>query len=147
MTTLHSRRAHLRAERRIQPWIDAGFPPASDGRVGAGSYGESVADIRTVNRRRLIIAAVVAGAAGLALVALGWWVVDWQYRADRDRTSDPSWWSSVVLRGLGFLAFGKAGFKIALVCVAGLAAGVAWLIGRRRGRNAAELPGGADQNS
>lgn len=95
-----------------------------------------MADIRTVNRRRLVIAAVVAGAAGLILVTLGWWVVDWQYRADRDRIYDPSWWSSVVLRGLGYFAFGKAGFKIALIAVAGLAAGVAWLVGRRRSRAA-----------
>ena len=91
-----------------------------------------MADIRTVNRKRLVIAAVVAGAGGLALVALGWWVVDWQVRADRDRVADPAWWTSVVLRGLGYFAFGKAGFKIALVAVAGIVGGVAWLRARRR---------------
>jgi len=92
-------------------------------------------DLRTRNRRRLVIAALLAGAAGLALVTLGWWAVDWQVRADRARTSDPSWWMSGLLRGLGALSFGKAGFKIALICVAAAAAGVAWLRSRRRDRN------------
>ena len=100
----------------------------------AGSYGVDMNDIRIRNRRRLVIAALVAGAAGLALVALGWWVVDWQVRADRSRTSDPSWWMSGLLRGLGVLSFGKAGFKVALVCVAAVVGGAAWLRARRRGR-------------
>ena len=108
------------------------------------SYGEAVTDLQPRNRRRLVIAALLAGAAGLALVALGWWAVDWQVRADRARTSDPSWWMSGLLRGLGALSFGKAGFKIALACVAAAAAGVAWLRARRRGRDDASRPTGGD---
>jgi hypothetical protein len=91
-----------------------------------------------VRRKHLIVAALLAGAASLALVVLGWWLVDWQFRADRERLTDPSWWTSTTLRLLGYLAFGKVGFKVALVTVVGAAAAVGWLRARRR-RGAAQL--------
>ena len=94
-------------------------------------------------RKHLIIAALLAGAAGLALVVLGWWLVDWQYQGDRERLTDPSWWGSSALRMLGLLAFGKAGFKVALVAVVAAVAGVGWLRARRR-RGAAQLADGED---
>ncbi|MFI7600239.1 hypothetical protein [Actinoplanes sp. NPDC049681] len=91
-------------------------------------------DNRDRNRRRLVIAAVLAGAAGLALVALGWWLAGWQIRADRARLTDPSWWTGAMVRGLGYLAFSKAGFKLGLIVVAAAGAGIAWLRARRRER-------------
>ncbi len=91
-----------------------------------------------VRRKHLIVAALLAGATGLALAALGWWLVDWQFRGDRERLIDPSWWTSTILRLLGYLAFGKVGFKVALVTVVGAVAAVGWLRARRR-RGAAQL--------
>lgn len=85
-----------------------------------------------VRGNQLVIAALLAGAAGLALVALGWWVVDWQPRYDWERLSDSNWWTSVVVRGLGLLSFSGIGFKIALACVVGVGGAFAWLRGRRR---------------
>lgn len=85
-----------------------------------------------VRRKHLIVAALLAGAAGLALVVLGWWLVDWQYQSDRGRLTDPSWWTSTAMRLLGYLAIGKVGFKVALVTVVGAVAAVGWLRARRR---------------
>ncbi|MEU7909136.1 hypothetical protein [Actinoplanes sp. NPDC049118] len=85
-----------------------------------------------VRHRHLILAAVVAGAAGLALFALGWWIVDWQFRADWGRWSEPSWWAGGLVRSLGYLAFSKVGFKVALAGIVGAAACLAWLRARRR---------------
>jgi hypothetical protein len=92
--------------------------------------------IQDVRRKHLIIAALLAGAAGLALVGLGWWIVDWQARSDWDRLGDPSWWLGGVVRLFGFLSFGKLGFKLALVAVIGAVAAVAWL----RSRNDRQAP-------
>ncbi|GLY23867.1 hypothetical protein [Micromonospora sp. NBRC 101691] len=78
---------------------------------------------------RLIVAAVLVGVLALGLVALGWWLRDWEFSTDRDRYLDPSWWAGVIVIGLGNLAFGKVGFKIALAVVAG---GAALLWARRR---------------
>ncbi|MEV4642320.1 hypothetical protein AB0J80_33720 [Actinoplanes sp. NPDC049548] len=86
----------------------------------------------TANHRRLVIAAVLAGTAGLALVALGWWVVGWRIRADWGSWADGSWWAGAAVRGLGYLAFGKAGFKVALILLAGVSAGTTWVRARRR---------------
>jgi hypothetical protein len=80
-----------------------------------------------VRQRHLILAAVAAGAAGLALVALGWWIVDWQARSDWARLSDPSWWAGDAVRLLGHLVISGVGFKVALAAVVGLGAGFAWL--------------------
>jgi hypothetical protein len=91
-----------------------------------------VNETRDVRRRHLIVAALLAGAVGLALVVLGWWLVDWQFQGDRGRLSDPSWWTSATLRLLGYLAIGKVGFKVALVTVVGAVAAVGWLRARRR---------------
>jgi hypothetical protein len=92
--------------------------------------------------RYLVLAAVLAGAGALALVAAGWWIVGWEYRGDWGRYADASWWGGLVLRSLGFLAFGKAGFKIALACVVGTVAAVSWLRTRRRPRT---LPPGTGE--
>ncbi|OZV81024.1 hypothetical protein CA850_12820 [Micromonospora echinospora] len=78
---------------------------------------------------RLIAASVLVGVLALGLVALGWWLRDWEFSTDRDRYLDPSWWAGVISIGLGNLAFGKVGFKIALAVVAG---GAALLWARRR---------------
>ncbi|GID95542.1 hypothetical protein Adi01nite_49540 [Amorphoplanes digitatis] len=85
-----------------------------------------------IRPKHLILAAVLAGAGGLALIALGWWIVGWQFRADWGRLSEPSWWSGAVVRSIGHLVFSKIGFKVALVGVLGAAASIAWLRGRRR---------------
>ncbi|MFE0594025.1 hypothetical protein [Micromonospora echinospora] len=79
---------------------------------------------------RLIVAAVLVGVLALGLVALGWWLRDWEFSTDRDRYLDPSWWAGVIVIGLGNLAFGKVGFKIALAVVAGGAA-LLWARHRR----------------
>ncbi|WP_416905393.1 hypothetical protein [Micromonospora echinospora] len=78
---------------------------------------------------RLTVAAVLVGVLALGLVALGWWLRDWEFSTDRGRYLDPSWWAGVIVIGLGNLAFGKVGFKIALAVVAG---GAALLWARRR---------------
>ncbi|MET8152034.1 hypothetical protein ACIBSW_40345 [Actinoplanes sp. NPDC049668] len=85
-----------------------------------------------IRAKHLILAAVLAGAGGLAVIALGWWIVDWQFRADWGRLTEPSWWTGAVVRSLGHLIFSKVGFKIALVGVVGAAASIAWLRARRR---------------
>jgi hypothetical protein len=97
-----------------------------------------------VRPTHLVLAAVLAGAAGLALLLLGWWIIDWQYRADWGRLADPSWWTGGFLRALGALTFSKVGFKVALVAVLGGAAGIAWLRAKRRGQAPEEPP--ADQS-
>lgn len=92
-----------------------------------------------VSPKKLIIAAVVAGAAGLALVAAGWWIQDWQHVDGWDRLADGSWWAGAIVRGFGYLAFGKGGFKVALAVL--LAAGV--VIVRMRRRRTPGLPADA----
>lgn len=79
----------------------------------------------------LIAAAVLAGAVGVALIALGWWVVDWQYAAGWERLTDGAWWTGTAVRWVGFLTFSKFGLKAALAVVVGVMALVAW----RRRRN------------
>ncbi len=79
----------------------------------------------------LIAAAVLAGAVGLALIALGWWVVDWQYAAGWDRLTDGEWWTGTTVRWIGYLTFSKFGLKAALAVVVGAMALAAW---RRRRR-------------
>ena len=84
----------------------------------------------TTRLTRPAAAAILAGAAGLGLIVLGCWMMDWQIPAGWHRLSDPSWWIGSVLRGFGFLSIGRTGFKIALAVVAGAITLVAWL--RRR---------------
>ncbi|MEH1098951.1 hypothetical protein [Micromonospora sp. CPCC 205561] len=91
--------------------------------------------------RRYTVAALLTGAVALGLVALGWWLRDGEYRADRGRFLDPGWWVGVVTSGVGHLAFGKVGFKIALVVLGLVAAG---LVGLRR-RRAAEAAAPEDR--
>jgi hypothetical protein len=86
--------------------------------------------------KKLIVAAVVAGAAGLALFAAGWWIQDWQQADGSDRLADGSWWAGAIVRGLGYLAFGQVGFKVALAVL--LAAGV--VIARVQRRRTPNLP-------
>ncbi|MEH0972560.1 hypothetical protein V6U77_15680 [Micromonospora sp. CPCC 205546] len=92
---------------------------------------------RSGSGRRYRVAALLAGAVALGLVAWGWWLRDWEYRADRGRFLDPGWWAGVATSGLGHLAFGRTGFKIALVAL-GLTA--AALVGLRRRRAAGAAP-------
>ncbi|MFV2113114.1 hypothetical protein ACFHW0_12355 [Micromonospora sp. LOL_025] len=87
--------------------------------------------------RRYRVAALLTGAVALGLVALGWWLRDGEYRADRGRFLDPGWWIGVATSGLGHLAFGRTGFKIALVALGLMAAG---LVGLRRRRAAGAAP-------
>jgi len=104
-------------------------------RPAGSSYAELV-NPPPVRPKHLILAAVLAAAAGLALFVLGWWIVDWQFRADWGRLSEPSWWTGGVVRSVGYLAFSKLGFKLALASVLGGTAWVAWLRARRRGVSA-----------
>ncbi|MFI6825216.1 hypothetical protein ACIBJE_30350 [Micromonospora sp. NPDC050187] len=92
---------------------------------------------------RLVVAAILVGVAALGLVALGWWLRDWEFSTDRDRYLDPSWWAGVITVGLGNLAFGKVGFKIALAAVAAVAA-LLWA--RRRRAEAADPDHATDQD-
>ncbi|MEV4203010.1 hypothetical protein [Micromonospora globbae] len=93
------------------------------------------------NGGRYAAAALLAGAAALALVALGWWARDWEYRADRGRFLDPEWWAGTAVSALGHLALGTVGFKIALGAVGlAVAAGVG-LRRRRSSRLDDQLPG------
>jgi hypothetical protein len=85
----------------------------------------------SVPRKMLIVAVVLAVATGLGLIALGWWVQGWEYQSSWSRLSDPAWWTGSVVRGLGYLVFSKAGFKVALGVVIGVAALATW---RRRRR-------------
>ncbi|MER7420037.1 hypothetical protein ABT346_25210 [Micromonospora peucetia] len=87
--------------------------------------------------RRYPLAALLTGAVALGLVALGWWLRDGEYRADRGRFLDPGWWVGFATSGLGHLAFGRTGFKIALVAL-GLTA--AALVGLRRRRATETAP-------
>lgn len=89
--------------------------------------------------RRLSLAAVLAGAVGLALIALGWWIVGWEDHDGWGSLSDPTWWAGDIMRALGFAAIGKTGFKAALVCIAGAVAAVAWLRAKRRGQSTPEI--------
>lgn len=77
-------------------------------------------------RRHLVIAAIVAGISGISLIALGWWIQDWQVATGWDRLGEPGWWMAVIMRTLGFLTLGKVGFKIAFVIVAAVIGIVAW---------------------
>ncbi|RKN16057.1 hypothetical protein D7147_23440 [Micromonospora musae] len=86
--------------------------------------------------RRYALSALLAGVVAIGLVVLGWWVRGWAYRADRDRFLDPEWWVGFAASALGHLAFGRAGFKVALLVV-GLTI-AAWVGLRRRRPRAAE---------
>ncbi|GAA3383793.1 hypothetical protein [Cryptosporangium minutisporangium] len=99
----------------------------------------------TSRPKHLVLAAALTGVGGLALVVLGWWIVGWEYRGDWGRLTDFSWWVGGVLRGLGFLAYGKAGLKIALGCVAAVVAALAWLRSRRHHRAAQPEPDAATE--
>jgi hypothetical protein len=96
-----------------------------------------------VSPKKLIVAGVVAGAAGLGLVAAGWWIQDWQHADGWGRLTDGSWWAGLTVRGFGYLVLGKVGFKVALAVL--LAAGV--VVARMRGRRAPEVPGGTPEQA
>ncbi|SCL32817.1 hypothetical protein GA0070616_4561 [Micromonospora nigra] len=83
------------------------------------------------SRRTLLFSALIAGALGLGLVAVGWWLRDWEWNTDRWRFLDPSWLGGVVITGLGHLAIGRTGFKIGLLVLGAAAGGVVWLRQRR----------------
>jgi hypothetical protein len=76
--------------------------------------------------------AVLAGVAGLGLVALGWWIVGWHDDPGWGRLTDLRWWLGGTVRGLGYLTIGKVGFKVAMALVLG---GVV-VVRRVRGRRA-----------
>ena len=64
-----------------------------------------------VHRKHLLVAAVVAGAAGLALVAAGWWLRGWQHQTGWERLGDGRWWAGGTAQVLAHLAFGKVGSR------------------------------------
>lgn len=88
--------------------------------------------------KRHVVAAVLAVVGGLALTIAGWWFVGFEYRGDWGRFTDGSWWASGVAKAFGLLAFGKAGFKVALALVAAVIAISAKVAGRRRARTEVE---------
>ena len=77
----------------------------------------------------LVTAAVLAGAAAITLILVGWAVQDWQYISD---WSDPTRWWGALIRGAGVLLFSKLGFKVALGVVFAAAGAVAWMRTRRK---------------
>ncbi|MGN9813155.1 hypothetical protein ACTMSW_27840 [Micromonospora sp. BQ11] len=95
--------------------------------------------------RRLVVAAVLAGAGALALVALGWWMRDWEHRTDPARLVDLSWWSGAGVSALGYLGLGKAGLKLGLLAAGGAAGLAVWLRGRRRRGDGGDVGGTPDQ--
>ncbi|MFI5494150.1 hypothetical protein [Actinoplanes sp. NPDC051859] len=101
--------------------------------------------------RQLAAAGLLAGVAGLAILALGWWIVGWEPRYDWDRLTDVQWWIGGVVRGLSYLAFTKSGLKAALVLVAAIVGAVAWLRSRGKARSqqqpdtSEELPANEEQ--
>lgn len=84
------------------------------------------------SRKHLVLAVLLAGAGGVGLVAVGWWIVGWRTRDDWGRLSDAGWLTSFVLRTLGHLSFGGVGLKIALAIVVGVSAVFVRLRYRRR---------------
>jgi hypothetical protein len=111
--------------------IETSFSRRKDVTDTGRSYRERMSTSRP---KHLPLAAALAGAGGLALVVVGWWVVGWEYRGDWGRLADLSWWASGIGHGLKLLALGKVGLKIAVACVAGVAAVVAWRRRRRQSR-------------
>ncbi|WP_035859125.1 hypothetical protein [Cryptosporangium arvum] len=86
----------------------------------------------TSTSKRHVVAAVLTVAGGLALIVLGWWFVGFEYQGDWGRFADGSWWASEAVKAVGLLAFGKVGFKVALVCVGAAIAIGAKVVSRRR---------------
>lgn len=82
---------------------------------------------RPTRPTHLRIAAILAGATALLLIVLGWWFQGWEYSNDPARFAEPTWLAGFASRLLGFLAFGKIGFKVALALVAGSVALLVWL--------------------
>ncbi|MFG1927722.1 hypothetical protein [Cryptosporangium sp. NPDC048952] len=82
--------------------------------------------------KRHVAAAVLTVAGGLALILVGWWIVGFEFQGDWGRFADGSWWASEAVKAIGLLAFGKAGFKVALACVAAAIAVSAKVVSRRR---------------
>lgn len=87
----------------------------------------------SVRRRHLVAAAAVALVTGLSLLVVGWWIVDLHPDPSWSRFGDPSWWSGLGVRTLGFLMISKAGFKVALAVVLGGAFLVAMVRRRMNG--------------
>jgi hypothetical protein len=95
----------------------------------------------------LVIAAVTAGVVAVALVALGFWLRH-SAAGDGPRFTSIGWWGGVASQAVGYLAFGKAGFKVSLAAVLGTAGAVTWFReSRRRARETGEQDGGKIQNS
>lgn len=95
----------------------------------------------------MVAAALLAGATGLGLVALGWWVQDWQYLSD---WTDPDRWWGGLVRGIGYLIMGKIGFKAALALIAAVTVLIGWLrarASRGAGRAPATVPPEAEDRS
>ena len=81
-----------------------------------------------VRKSVLVAAAVLAGATGLAFIALGWWVQDWHYISD---WTDPTGWWGALVRAAGVLLFSTLGLKLALAVVLAVMGVVAWMRTRR----------------
>jgi NADH:ubiquinone oxidoreductase subunit 6 (subunit J) len=88
-----------------------------------------------MRRNVLAAAAILAGASGFSLVALGWWFQDWHYIDD---WTDPTHWWGLLIRSVGGLLFTKLGLKVALAAIVAVVGLVAWMR-TRRSRTAPDL--------
>lgn len=80
----------------------------------------------------LVVAAATAGLVAVALVVLGIWLRH-GVAGDGPRFAAAGWWVGIASQAVGYLAFGKAGFKVALAVILGAIGLVAWI--RERGKN------------
>lgn len=98
----------------------------------------------------LVVAAVTAGVVSAALVVAGIWLRH-SVGGDGPRFAAAGWWVGMASQVVGYLAFGKAGFKVALAAILGAAGLVTWVRESRR-RNGDAPPadtapgGGADED-
>lgn len=86
------------------------------------------------------MAAIAAGAVGIALITVAAWLVGWEHQDRWQRLVDGGWWAAVALRVISWLAIGKVGFKVALAVVLATVALFAW-VRRRRGAPTASPAG------
>lgn len=110
------------------------------GTVGGGQYSGAMRTAGDVPKKQLIVAAIAAGAVGIALITVAAWLVGWEHQDRWQRLVDGGWWAAVALRVISWLAIGKVGFKVALAVVLATVALFAW-VRRRRGAPTASPAG------